>query len=82
MGRHLGRHPAAAERRVCPRRWEVFNLVKGVIDHQILGLHNVREVPDYTVYNLTFLAIGGVQFILLGWLLMRAGSRAGVAVRA
>jgi uncharacterized membrane protein len=57
--------------------WGVFNL-EGVIDHQILGLHNVREVPNYTVYNLTFLAVGGVLFILLGWLLMRAGSRAGV----
>jgi uncharacterized membrane protein len=61
--------------------WGLFNLVEGVIDHQILGIHNVREVPNYTVYNLTFLAIGGVLFILLGWLLMRAGSRAGVSVR-
>jgi uncharacterized membrane protein len=58
--------------------WGVFNLLEGVIDHQILGIHNVREVPNATVYNLTFLAIGGVLFILLGWLLMRAGSRAGV----
>jgi uncharacterized membrane protein len=57
--------------------WGVFNLVEGVIDHQLLGIHNVREVPNYTVYNLTFLAIGGVLFILVGWLLMRAGSRAG-----
>jgi uncharacterized membrane protein len=57
--------------------WGVFNLVEGVIDHQILGIHNVREVPNYTVYNLTFLAVGGVLFILIGWLLMRAGSRAG-----
>jgi uncharacterized membrane protein len=61
--------------------WGVFNLIEGVIDHQILGLHNVREVPNYTVYNLTFLAIGGVLFILLGWLLMRAGSRAVVEPR-
>jgi len=58
--------------------WGVFNLIEGVIDHQILGIHNVREVPNATVYNLTFLAVGGVLFILLGWLLMRAGSRAGV----
>jgi uncharacterized membrane protein len=57
--------------------WGVFNLIEGVIDHQILGIHNVREVPNATVYNLTFLAVGGVLFILIGWLLMRAGSRAG-----
>jgi len=61
--------------------WGVFNLIEGVIDHQILGLHNVREVPNAMTYNLTFLAIGGVLFILLGWLLMRAGSRAGPETR-
>jgi uncharacterized membrane protein len=61
--------------------WGVFNLIEGLIDHQILGLHNVREVPNAMVYNLTFLAIGGVLFILLGWLLMRAGSRAGAEAR-
>jgi uncharacterized membrane protein len=57
--------------------WGVFNLVEGVIDHQILRIHNVREVTNYTVYNLTFLAVGGVLFILIGWLLIRAGSRTG-----
>ena len=46
--------------------WGVFNLVEGVIDHQILGIHNVREVPNDMVYNLTFLGIGGILFILLG----------------
>jgi uncharacterized membrane protein len=51
--------------------WGAFNLIEGIIDHQILGVHYVRQVPEYTVYNLTFLAIGGVLFILLGWLLMR-----------
>jgi uncharacterized membrane protein len=61
--------------------WGIFNLVEGVIDHQILGIHNVREVPHATVYNLTSLAVGGVLFILLGWLLMRAGSRVGTEVR-
>jgi uncharacterized membrane protein len=55
--------------------WGVFNLVEEVVGHQILGIHNVREVPNATVYNLTFLTIRGVLFILIGWLLMRAGSR-------
>jgi uncharacterized membrane protein len=55
--------------------WGLFNLVEGVIDHQILGIHYVRQVPNYTVYNLTFLAVGGVLFILLGWMLVRAGNR-------
>jgi uncharacterized membrane protein len=60
--------------------WGIFNLVEGIIDHQILGIHNVREVPHYTVYNLMFLAVGGVLFILLGSLLI-AGSRAEAEVR-
>jgi uncharacterized membrane protein len=44
----------------------VFNLVGGVSDHQILGFHNVRKGPNYTMYNFTFLAVGGVLFILSG----------------
>ena len=51
--------------------WGLFNLVEGVIDHQLLAVHYVRQVPNYTVYNLTFLAIAGVGFILMGWLMMR-----------
>ena len=55
--------------------WGLFNLVEGIINHQILALHYVKQVPNYTVYNLTFLAIGGVLFIILGWILMRTGRR-------
>jgi uncharacterized membrane protein len=61
--------------------WGAFNFVEGIMDHQILGIHNVREVQNYTVYNLTFLSVGGVLFVLFGWLLMRAGSQAGVEAR-
>ncbi len=56
--------------------WGLFNLVEGVIDHQILGVHYVRQVPNYQLYNLTFLAVGGVLFVLLGRALMKAGRRA------
>ena len=42
---------------------------------QILGVHYVRQVPNYTVYNLTFLAVGGVGLLLVGWLLMRTRRR-------
>jgi uncharacterized membrane protein len=51
--------------------WGLFNLVEGLINHQILGIHHVREVPDFLVYDLAFLAIGGVGLILIGWLMMR-----------
>jgi uncharacterized membrane protein len=55
--------------------WGLFNLVEGIIDHQILGVHYVRQVPNYTVYNLTFLAVGGVGLLLVGWLLMKTRRR-------
>ena len=55
--------------------WGLFNLVEGLIDHQLLGVHYVRQVPHYTVYNMTFLAIGGVGLIRVGWILMRTGRR-------
>ena len=53
--------------------WGLFNLIEGIIDHQLLAIHYVRQVPNYQVYNLTFLAVGGVLFIVLGWMLMRRG---------
>lgn len=55
--------------------WGSFNLIEGIVDHQILAVHYVRQVPNYTVYNLTFLVIGGMLFILIGWMLMKAGRR-------
>jgi len=60
--------------------WGLFNLVEGIIDHQILGIHYVRQVPEFMVYNLTFLAIGGILFILVGWILVRR-SEAGSATQ-
>jgi uncharacterized membrane protein len=53
--------------------WGLFNLVEGLIDHQLLGVHYVRQVPNYTVYNLTFLGIAGIGFTVIGWLLLRTG---------
>jgi uncharacterized membrane protein len=52
--------------------WGGFNLVEGVIDHQLLGLHHVRETPNWLVYDLAFLALGGVILLLVGH---RLGSR-------
>lgn len=54
--------------------WGLFNLIEGIIDHQLLALHYVRQVANYTVYNLTFLAVGGVLLIIIGWMLMKVGS--------
>lgn len=36
--------------------WGAFNLVEGLINHQLLELHNVREVIEPTAWNIGFLA--------------------------
>lgn len=55
--------------------WGLFNLVEGIIDHQLLALHHVREVPNYLVYDLTFLAVGGLLLIFIGWMMVQSGRR-------
>lgn len=64
--------------------WGLFNLVEGLIDHQILNLHNVRELsPHQAAWNWGFLVLGLLQLIG-GWLMIRchgkhrAGAQAGV----
>ena len=53
--------------------WGAFNLVEGIIDHHVLELHHVRDLPSHVpLYDWLFLIIGGVGFILAG-LLMRDG---------
>jgi uncharacterized membrane protein len=52
--------------------WGLFNLVEGVIDHEILGLHHVREGAGHQrAYDLAFLAFGGL-LLISGWLLARS----------
>lgn len=54
--------------------WGLFNLIEGIIDHEILGIHHVYEYTDNKLpWDLTFLIIGGLVFLLVGWTLIRAG---------
>lgn len=62
--------------------WGLFNLVEGIINHQILGIHYVRQVPNYSIYNLSFLAIGGVLLILVGLMLMKKGRKTSTSIPA
>jgi uncharacterized membrane protein len=50
--------------------WGSFNVVEGVVDHQLLGLHHVREGAgiDETAWDLGFLAFGAL-LVAGGWLL-------------
>jgi uncharacterized membrane protein len=52
--------------------WGLFNIVEGIIDHHILGIHHVRGGPGQLRWDLGFLALGAV-LVLAGWLLQRSG---------
>ena len=58
--------------------WGLFNLVEGIIDHQLLGVHHVNElVPraEWIWWDMGFLAWGAAM-LAGGLLLLRAGRRA------
>ena len=56
--------------------WGVFNLVEGVIDHHLLNLHHVRDLPVHVpAYDWIFLALGGLAFIAAGWVLTAPARR-------
>lgn len=57
--------------------WGLFNTIEGIVDHHLLRLHYVRQVPEYAVYNWTFLIVAGLGFLVLGWFLMRSGKNRG-----
>jgi uncharacterized membrane protein len=41
--------------------WGGFNLVEGIIDHHVLGLHHVREnVPNVLLWDIGFLVFGAL----------------------
>jgi uncharacterized membrane protein len=53
--------------------WGCYNLVEGAINHFVLELHHVRDVPiGNPVYDWVLLAGGGIGFILLGFALRDA----------
>ena len=60
--------------------WGIFNLVEGIVDHHLLELHHVRDIPMHVpAYDWIFLGVGGLLFIVVGWLMSRphdAGTRA------
>lgn len=62
--------------------WGLFNLLEGLIDHQVLGIHHVRDdLGGPLGWDLAFLA-SGAGLIALGALLLRSGRRAAAAAAA
>jgi uncharacterized membrane protein len=57
--------------------WGGFNLVEGIIDHHLLELHHVRDLPQHLpAYDWAFLLVGGAGFLLLGLALRDRGREA------
>ncbi len=56
--------------------WGIFNLVEGLVNHQLLGVHHVRDDLGAPLsWDLGFLA-SGVLLTGLGWLWHRRGAAA------
>ena len=51
-----------------------FNLVEGLIDHQILGIHHVKPGPNELAWDIGFLALGALLAVA-GWILLRVGQQ-------
>ncbi|MFF5106204.1 DUF2243 domain-containing protein [Streptomyces sp. NPDC000134] len=56
--------------------WGVFNLVEGLLDHQILGIHHVRGGAHQAWWDAGFLVLGLV-FVGVGYLVQRGGRVSG-----
>ena len=56
--------------------WGIFNLVEGVVDHHLLGVHHVRDDLGAPLsWDIAFLIFGAV-LVVGGWLLHKRGLRA------
>lgn len=54
--------------------WGVFNVVEGLIDHTLLGVHHVRDdLGGPLSWDIGFLVFGAAQ-IVVGWLIHRRGA--------
>ena len=56
--------------------WGIFNLVEGLVDHHLLGVHHVRDDLGAPLsWDLAFLVLGAL-LLVGGWLMHRRGLRA------
>lgn len=57
--------------------WGLFNLVEGIVNHHLLGIHHVREdVANVLLWDLGFLAFGAI-LVGVGWSLIQSARREG-----
>ncbi len=53
--------------------WGGFNVVEGIVNHQILGLHHVRPGPDELLYDIGCRVWGAAMAVFGVVLLRRSG---------
>ncbi|HYD30038.1 MAG TPA: DUF2243 domain-containing protein [Azospirillaceae bacterium] len=52
-----------------------FNLIEGVIDHHLLGIHHVRpDSGNVLAWDVAFLALGLVLVVAGGWMMKKNGA--------
>jgi uncharacterized membrane protein len=57
--------------------WGWFNLVEGLVNHHLLDLHHVRDLPEHVpAFDWAFLLVGGIGFIAAGMAMRRGKPRA------
>ena len=62
--------------------WGTFNLVEGIVDHHILGLHHVKEgAANPLLWDVGFLALG-MALVLIGVALARPPGRQTASARS
>jgi uncharacterized membrane protein len=62
--------------------WGIFNLLEGLIDHVILGIHHVRDLPVHVpAYDWAFLLVGGLGFVLLGEIVILSAAKDDIPLR-
>ena len=47
----------------------LFNLVEGILDHELLGLHHVHPQSHWLAWDIGFLIVGGLLPLAIGWML-------------
>ena len=54
-----------------------FNVVEGIIDHHLLGIHHVNELVDpiHRPYFDAGFLVWGALMLIFGWILLRQGQR-------
>ena len=54
-----------------------FNVVEGVVDHHILGIHRVNETVEehYRIYWDIGFIVWGAAMLIIGWYLLKQGRR-------